>query len=224
MAGKNSIAQQLISMTTSDIKSLKAYEAKKMVKAARDAIAEATQKLYKASYTKSGKLSQTFYSSAYENLTEWTGKHFKERAIAPSRLKRVEAVSELQAYKKFFDAKSSTVKGAREIMRQQDARIFGTDASGNPLQRMSRKQRENFWSLYDEFMTGDTTAELAYRNYGSLQQEIGKIVKERKKDPETGKFKSFDLGEAMTELRRRLGDEKYDTSSNDIFSGDWSNW
>ena len=224
MAGKNSIAQQLINMTTSDIKSLKASEAKKMVKAARDAIAEATQKLYKASYTKSGKLSPTFYSSAYENLTEWTGEHFKMRAIAPSRLKRVDAVSELQAYKKFFDAKSSTVKGAREIMRQQDARIFGADASGKPLQRMTRKQRENFWSLYDEFMTGDTTAEFAYRNYGSLQQEIGKIVKERKKDPETGKFKSFDLGEAMEELRRRLGDEQYDTSSNDIFTGDWSDW
>ena len=224
MAKKSNIAMSLVNMTTSEIKALKASEAKKMVREARSAISDAMQKLSKASYTKSGKLSPTFYSSAYENLTEWTVEHFKTRAIAPSRLKRVDAVSELQAYKKFFGAKSSTVKGAREIMRQQDVRIFGSDASGKPLQRMTRTQRENFWSLYDEFMTGDTTAELAYRNYGSLQQEIGKIVKERKKDPETGKFKSFDLGEAMEELRRRLGDEQYDTSSNDIFTGDWSDW
>lgn len=224
MAKENSIAQSLINMTTSEIKALKANEAKKMVREARTAIADAMQKLSKASYTKAGKVSPTFYSSAYENLKDWTGDHFKARSTAPSKLKRVDAVSELQAYKKFFGAKSSTVKGAREIMRQQDVRIFGTDASGKPLQRMTRIQRENFWSLYDEFMAGDTTAELAYRNYGSLQQEIGKIVKERKRDQETGKYKSFDLGEAMKELRRRLGDEQYNTSSNDIFTGDWSDW
>lgn len=219
MAKKNSIAQKLINMTTSDIKSLKAKEAKAMVREAREAISKATAALDKASFTKSGKHSPTFYSAAYENLNEWIGDHFKVRSIATSKLKRVDAVAELQAYKKFFGSKSSTVPGAREIMKQQDARIFGVDASGKPLKRMTRIQRENFWSLYDEFIAGDTTAALAYRKYSNLQQEIGKIVKQRRKDPETGKFIGFDLGNAMKELTRRLGGDDYDTSDDDIFTG-----
>lgn len=219
MAKKNSISQKLINMTTSDIKSLKAKEAKAMVREAREAISKATAALDKASFTKSGKQSPTFYSVAYENLTEWVGDHFRTRSIAPSKLKRVDAVAELQAYKKFFGSKSSTVSGAREIMKQQDARIFGVDASGKPLKRMTRNQRENFWALYDEFTTGDTTAALAYQKYSNLQQEIGKIVKQRRKDPETGKFIGFDLGDAMEELTRRLGGDDYDTSDDDIFTG-----
>lgn len=219
MAKKNLISQTLVNMASSDIKSLKAKEAKAMVREAREAIAKATAALEKASYTKTGKQSPTFYSSAYENLSEWIGEHFKTRSIAPSKLKRVDAVAELQAYKKFFGAKSSTVAGAREIMKQQDARIFGVDASGKPLKRMTRTQRENFWSLYDEFITGDTTAALAYQKYSNLQQEIGKIVKQRRKDPETGKFIGFDLGTAMEELTRRLSGDDYDTSSDDLFSG-----
>jgi len=216
---KNSIAQKLVEMTASDIKALKAKEAKAMVREARAAITKAKAALEKASYTKSGRQSPTFYSAAYENLNEWVEEHFGTRSIAPSKLKRVDAVAELQAYRKFFASKSSTVSGAREIMKQQDARIFGTDDSGKPLKRMSRVQRENFWALYDEFLTSDTYAALGYANYPKLQQEIGKIVKQRRKDPETGKYKGFDLGDAMKELSRRLGGDDYDTSEDDLFSG-----
>lgn len=219
MAKKNPIAQTLVSMANYDIKSLKAKEAKAMVREAREAIAKATAALEKASYTKAGKQSPTFYSSAYENLNEWIGEHFGTRSTPPSKLKRVEAIAELQAYKKFFGAKSSTVSGAREIMLQQDVRIFGENASGKPLKRMTRKERENFWALYDEFLTSDTYAALGYANYPKLQQEIGKIIKQRRRDPKTGKFVGFDLGEAMKELARRLGGDEYDTSDNDLFSG-----
>lgn len=219
MAKKSSIAQTLVNMANYDIKSLKATEAKKMVREAREAIAKATAALEKASYTKSGKQSPTFYSASYENLNEWIGEHFGTRSIAPSKLKRVEAIAELQAYKKFFGSKSSTVAGARDIMLQQDARIYGVDEYGKPLKRMTRKERDNFWALYDEFLTSDTYAALGYANYPKLQQEIGKIVKQRRRDPKTGKFVGFDLGKAMQELAVALGGDEYDTSDNDILTG-----
>lgn len=219
MAKKSRIAQTLVNMATSDIKSLKAKEAKAMVREAREAIAKATAVLEKASYTKAGKQSPTFYSTAYENLNEWIGEHFGTRSTPTSKLKRVEAIAELQAYKKFFGAKSSAVSGAREIMREQDVRIFGADVSGRPLKRMTRKERENFWALYDEFLTSDTFAALGYANYPKLQQEIGKIIKQRRRDPKTGKFVGFDLGDAMKDLSRALGGDDYDTSGDDLFSG-----
>lgn len=220
MAKKNLVSQTLVNMASADIKSLKAKEAKAMVREAREAIAKATAALEKASYTKTGKQSPTFYSASYENLNEWIGEHFRTRSTAPSKLKRVDAIAELQAYKKFFGAKSSTVAGARDIMLQQDIRIFGADKSGKkPIKRMTRKERENFWSLYDEFLTSDTYAALGYANYPKLQQEIGKIIKQRRRDPETGKFVGFDLGKAMKELSVALGGDEYDTSDNDILTG-----
>lgn len=219
MAKQSLIAQTLTNMSNYDIKSLKAKEAKAMVREAREAMSKVTTALEKASYTKSGKQSPTFYSAAYENFNEWVQGHFGIRSTAPSKMKRVEAIAELQAYKKFFGSKSSTVSGAREIMLQQDARIFGVDEAGKPLKRMTRKERENFWSLYDEFLTSDTYAALGYANYPKLQQEIGKIVKQRRRDPKTGKFVGFDLGTAMKELALALGGDDYDTSDDDIFSG-----
>lgn len=52
----------------------------------------------------------------------------------------------------FFQAKTSSVSGAREVAREQDARIFGTRADGKPLYRMTREQRVAFWDSYEEFM------------------------------------------------------------------------
>lgn len=223
---KSKIANRLVEMSTLDIKSLTAKEAKQLLREARMAVDTQMEKLAKASYTKSGKQSSSFYSAAYENMLDWQEEHFDLRKVSPSKTKRVNAVAELQSYKKFFGSKSSTVSGSREIMKSQDARIFGVDSSGKPLKRMTRVQRERFWSLYDEFSSGEYTADLAYRAYaaGTLESSIGKIVTERgrKRDPETGRFVGWDLGEAIEELKKRLRDDEYDTSEDDLLSGKWS--
>lgn len=52
----------------------------------------------------------------------------------------------------FFRSKTSSTSGAREVQREQDIRIFGTDVFGNPKRRMTYSERETFWSYYDEFM------------------------------------------------------------------------
>lgn len=52
----------------------------------------------------------------------------------------------------FFRSKTSSEKGAREVQRDQDRRIFGEDVFGNPKKRMTYNQRQMFWSYFDEFM------------------------------------------------------------------------
>lgn len=58
--------------------------------------------------------------------------------------------SYINLMQEFFLAKSSTVKGWREIGLQQDIRLFGTDENGNPLNRLTDAERIKFWSIYHE--------------------------------------------------------------------------
>lgn len=220
-------ARRLAEMTKSEIKKLTAKEAKEMLGAARQAVAERMSSLEKAAYRVdkvSGKVkeSPTFYSSEFEKQLDWQYEKADVLKKAPSRQKRVDALSELQRYHDFLNAKSSTVSGARDIMKKQDARIFGTDENGKPLQRLTAEQRKNFWSLYNEFLSGVNTADLGYRNYGNLQGEIGKIIKQRRRG-KGGKFVAFDLGEAMEQLRKELLADEYDTSGDSILIGEGDN-
>lgn len=52
----------------------------------------------------------------------------------------------------FFRAKTSSVSGAREVMRDQDIRLFGKDSRGRPIYRMTKDERTRFWSDYEEFL------------------------------------------------------------------------
>lgn len=52
----------------------------------------------------------------------------------------------------FFRAKTSSVSGAREVARDQDARLFGVNQYGRPNYRMTKDERTRFWSDYEEFM------------------------------------------------------------------------
>lgn len=58
---------------------------------------------------------------------------------------------EIARYIKFFNDETSSESGIKRVNRDQDARIFGTDALGRPLQNMSNQQRLDFWTLYQEF-------------------------------------------------------------------------
>lgn len=217
---QDAVVRRLKEMTKSEIKKLTADEAHKMLGAARQAVDERMDALAKATYgRKTGNRSKTFYSSEYEYQKDWLSEHMESRSKSPSKVKRVDATAELQRYHDFLNARSSTVSGARKIMEEQDARIFGTDENGKPLQRMSAEQRENFWSVYNEFLSGANTADIGYRNYGNLQGEIGKIVKQRRRG-KGGKFVGFDLGDAIEQLRKVFMADDYDTTADSILTGD----
>lgn len=205
--------KRITEITKSEIKKMTAKEAKALLGAVRQEVNERMEKLGRAS-------SKNFYSSAYEKQKDWIGDHFDTVKKSPSKTRREEAVAELQRAHDFLNAKSSRVSGAREIMRQQDERIFGiNEKTGKPNAHLTRDQRELLWSLYDEFLTGEYTASKAALRYSSLQSDIGKYIKERKRG-KSGKYEKLDFETAYEELRKRLfEDGDYDTSDSSILDG-----
>lgn len=63
--------------------------------------------------------------------------------------------AELARYHEFWASKGSTVSGAKEINREEDIRIFGSEKRGaivTPVYRMTTEERKKFWAAYMEFM------------------------------------------------------------------------
>ena len=96
----------------------------------------------------------------------------------------------------FFRSETSSVKGARQVARDQDARLFGVDARGNPLIRMNYKERKKFWEVYDEFLNQNKQwSEKSYR----AQEVISSMVRD-------GSITRGDLQTVLNEARRRYQD------------------
>lgn len=150
-------------MTYSDIKSLKRDEAQTLLALAR--------KEYNRQAAIFEKNSKTVYSHAYE-LTKNYYKY--KRLQPPSKTKVADAKSELEHLRKFFEADSSTVKGAKQLVKEQSARIFGTDEAGKNRYTMSSSQAAEFWAVYNEYRSlhpTDTT-----KDSNRIQQIIGAFV------------------------------------------------
>lgn len=58
-------------------------------------------------------------------------------------------VSMIRLYQNFFNSRSSTIKGWRDIGREQDARLFGVDENNNPNRSLTDSERTRFWDLYE---------------------------------------------------------------------------
>ena len=84
--------------------------------------------------------------------------------------------SEVFHIQEFFNSKTADVKGAREVMRNQDASIFGVDSKGRPLKRMSIEERTEFWATYEEFLNTYKNAEAIYGS-DRIQQYLGDVMK-----------------------------------------------
>lgn len=112
----------------------------------------------------------------------------------------------------FFKAKSSTVKGWREIGEEQDIRLFGSTTTikrgrmhkgyqeisyiVTPNYRMTDVERTNFWSVYDEAERAGWMNQYGYdsnqshRAFASLW--------------ESGKFSLMDIEEANAKIKAIL--------------------
>lgn len=84
----------------------------------------------------------------------------KEMGIGEGAIKsktRNQVMQEIYAIRKFLNYRTSTPEGSREVIEEQNRRIFG-----NTEQTMTIDERENFWSLYMEFKKTFKTAEAQY--------------------------------------------------------------
>lgn len=112
------------------------------------------------------------YSPAMQKMEEY---YERNGVQSPESMNVNRIRSELFHIQEFFNAKTGDVKGAREVMREQDARIFGVNERGTPLKRMTIEERTKFWSVYEEFLNTFKNAE---SKYGStrIQQYLGDLT------------------------------------------------
>lgn len=84
-------------------------------------------------------------------------------------------VQEFARYQSFFESKTATKEGIRDIEREQDIRIFGKDEAGNPRATLSRDDRIRFWSLYAEYANSHAV-EVAKYGSDRIQQMVAEFA------------------------------------------------
>lgn len=112
------------------------------------------------------------YSPAMEKME---GYYERNGVQSPESMNVNRIRSELFHIQEFFNSKTADVSGARKVMREQDARIFGVSERGVPRYRMTIEERTKFWSVYEEYLN---TFKADEARYGSdkIQQFLGDIT------------------------------------------------
>lgn len=163
MARKITYAK-LKSMGATEISKMNQQQAAEMLKQFR----EKFQYRQKA-FDRAGK---NVYSPALEKMEEY---YDRNGVQSPESMNVNRIRSELFHIQEFFNSKTADVKGAREVMREQDARIFGINDRGTPTKRMTLEERTKFWSVYEEFLKTYKNAEAIYGSE-KIQQFLGDIT------------------------------------------------
>lgn len=145
------------------------------------------------------------YSPALEKMEDYYDRNGER---SPEKMTVHQIRSELFHIQEFFKSKTGDVKGAREVMREQDIRIFGENSRGNPVHRMTIEERTKFWSVYEEFLN---TYKTAWSNYGStrIQQYLGSLtIGDRKVSAfRKGSIGLMDQLNALDKMLRESGEE-----------------
>ena len=198
-------------LTYDDIRNLDPAKISKMSKPEVVSLLKQVRKKYDVRAKSLDRVSEKIYSPAKEKMD----KYYKAAGrIAPSRISRNRAYNEIFHIQQFFNSKTSDVKGAREVMRDQDSHIFGTTKSGRPKKRMTTEQRTRFWDLYDDFISTNKTAEYVF-GYRNIWQELGNIVINGSSD---NKPELFDTLAERLAKNQETGTEFGDDT---VFSGEW---
>ena len=145
------------------------------------------------------------YSPALEKVEDYYDRNGER---SPEKMTVHQIRSELFHIQEFFKSKTGDVKGAREVMREQDIRIFGENSKGNPVKRMTIEERTKFWSVYEEFLSTYKNAEAIYGSE-KIQQYLGSLtIGDRKVSAfRKGSIGLMDQLNALDKMLRESGEE-----------------
>lgn len=145
------------------------------------------------------------YSPALEKMEDYYDRNGER---SPEKMTVHQIRSELFHIQEFFKSKTGEVKGAREVMREQDIRIFGENTRGNPVKRMTIEERTKFWSVYEEFLSAYKNAEAVYGSE-KIQQYLGSLTigNRRVSAFRKGSIGLMDQLSALEKMLRESGEE-----------------
>ena len=166
----------------------------------------------------------TVWSPALEKMQDYYEAKPMDTVVSKMKIDNVR--NELFRLQDFFQSRTSTLKGSRDVMREQDSRIFGiNDATGRPNKRMTLSQRIDFWAAYNEFVGIEKAGYVRDMTSGKIQTFLGEMVTEKGRN----NLFAFTSGE-LRELKRRLAKDKeqsdweqsnYEDFENSVLSGKW---
>lgn len=180
------------SMEASEISKLSQKEAAEMLRQFREKF-----RYRQKAFARAGK---NVYSPALEKMESY---YERNGVQSPDSMNVNKIRSELFQIQDFFKAETADVKGARKVMRDQDARIFGTNEKGQPLKRMTVEERTKFWSVYEEFLKTYKNAESLYGS-GKIQQYLGDLTLQDRKKSGVFARGEISLMKQMSDLQRML--------------------
>lgn len=208
MAKKLTKAEKIAQIPIEEIGKLKGEEgAKKQQQYLRTLVMGYKRRV--ASFRRKGLFS--YAQEAYE------GYNF---VLDPQNIKNLtynQRIMEIAKLQHFFNAKTSSERGIKEVEKEQDARIFGVDKRGRPLQRMDNITRRLYWKLYDEYLLQFPTR---YPQSDTVQQILASAIFpiEILGSNDIGDGKTFSITEVLEEIEAKMK-EQDDINTEDLFNG-----
>ena len=184
--------ERLKKMSATEISKLNKQQAAEMLRLFREKF-----RYREKAFERAGK---NVYSPALEKMNEY---YQRNGVQSPDSMNVNKIRSELFHIQEFFNSDTADVKGARKVMREQDARIFGVNERGTPKYRMTIEERTKFWETYNEFVRTFKNYESIYGS-DKIQQYLGEMTVSGRK--EKGMFKKGELGimSTMSKLQQKL--------------------
>ena len=197
-------------LEASDIGKMKAPELRELLRGAR------------ANFRSQQETFKKYESSVWSPALEKMEAYYEGSTQRPiSKMTRNQMLGEVMHLQEFYKAKTSTVPGARKVMIEQDARIFGiNEKTGKPAKRMSVEERTRMWRNYKKFIaTHPNIVNLLEGGSDRVQQYFGQWVKDNK-----GEMSTLDMEEAFNDLMNEYMTEDwewddYEYDDSDVFSG-----
>lgn len=204
--------------TYDDIRNLDASEVGKMSEAdIKNLLAQARKK-----YDVRSRLLKRVREKTYSPAMDKMESYYTDLGRQPIEdISRNRAYNELFNIQQFFRSKTSDIKGAQEVARQQDIRLFGADSIGRAKHRMTVDQRTKFWNLYDDFTAMSPSAESIY-GYQNMWTELAAIIVEQPNLLDD-KMAVFDTLKARLRSSQDEKEKGFDRGAT-TFSGTWDNF
>lgn len=187
-------------ISTDELRKMNATEMKEYLDGARELFEERVETFKK---TPKG-----FYSGALEKMEDYYSEFGKSNTKS-----RDGNMAEIFRLQEFFNAKTSTVRGTYKTMRDQDAAIFGVDADGNPLKRMSWAERTAFWRFYNEYLKTYKSTETQYTSFG-FREYLGEYLT-KGRNGEKGNIDFTEISK-MHDFLEKIDEEGYTPN---VYSG-----
>ena len=206
--------RKLVNMSPQEIGSMKKAELREFLRGVRN--------LYTQQASKFERYKETVYSPAKQKVEAYYDTHDQG---ALSRMNINEMRGEAFKLQEFFQADTSTVPGARKVMKEQAVRIFGEDSRGRAKYRPTTDQWSAIWNLYSEYKNMRPAD--VFDNSTKVQQAVGQVIMNAIKqghDLDISADKLQQVANLIEEQQNRFHWEmsNVDYGEEDlVFSGEW---